>query len=287
MSEKQIITFSRRTDPAFHMPWLLDKINRGGCLVPNPFNKKPYWVGLKPDEVLLLNFWTKAPSVVQPYLKDLSDYRVAFFITHTNYPKWVEPNVPDLAATADAVDKLAKLLSPDGVLMPWLSGANEHNFYTFNFFSLLAGPVNNWHESGSVLTGLYASFFSFDRIHAAVQLPGLRNALFWLALPLAPVTLAGLASSLRDRRYDTLNIFTLIMAAGTAWTYYQVALPHGMLKASYLMFCLPAGAVYFGEGCRLVLARGRAALPALAAYAAGLDLLVVVYYYSFDFTKWW
>ena len=115
MSEKQIITFSRRTDPAFHMPWLLDKINRGGCLVPNPFNKKPYWVGLKPDEVLLLNFWTKAPSVVQPYLKDLSDYRVAFFITHTNYPKWVEPNVPDLAATADAVDKLAKLLSSDGV----------------------------------------------------------------------------------------------------------------------------------------------------------------------------
>lgn len=182
---------------------------------------------------------------------------------------------------------LPRLLSPDGVLMPWLSGANEHDFYTFKFFSLLSGPVNNWHESGSVLTGLYASLFSLDRIHAAVQLPGLRNALLWLALPLAPLTLAGLISSLRDRRYDTLNIFTLIMAAGTAWTYYQIALPHGMLKASYLMFCLPAAAVYFGEGCRQVLARGRAALPALAAYAVSLDLLTIAYYYSFDFTKWW
>lgn len=219
------------------------------------------------NAVILLNFLKKRFS-----LPVLAGYLAIAWVTAAALAGWLY---------------LPRLLSPDGVLMPWLSGANEHNFYTFNFFSLLAGPVNNWHESGSVLTGLYASFFSFDRIHAAVQLPGLRNALFWLALPLAPVTLEGLASSLRDRRYDTLNIFTLIMAAGTAWTYYQVALPHGMLKASYLMFCLPAGAVYFGEGCRLVLARGRAALPALAAYAAGLDLLVVVYYYSFDFTKWW
>lgn len=182
---------------------------------------------------------------------------------------------------------LPRLLSPDGVIMPWLSGANEHNFLSFKFFSLLSGPVNSWHESESVLTGLYASFLSFDRIHAAVQQPGLRNALFWLALPLAPLALAGLAASLKERRFDELNSFTAIMAAGAAWTYYQIALPHGMLKASYLMFLLPAAAVYFALGCRLLLARGRAALPALAAYSAALDLLVCVYYFRFDFTKWW
>lgn len=181
---------------------------------------------------------------------------------------------------------LPRLFSPDGVIMPWLSGANEHDFFSFKFFSLLSGPVNSWHESGSVLTGLYASLFSFDRIHAAVQQQGLRNALFWLALPLAPLTLAGLAASLRERRFDALNIFTAIMAAGAAWTYYQIARPHGMLKASYLMFCLPAAAVYLALGCRLLLARGRAALPALAAYAAALDLLVLVYYFRFDFSGW-
>jgi len=168
-----------------------------------------------------------------------------------------------------------------------LSGANEHNFFSFKFFSLLAGPVNNWHESESVLTGLYASLFSFDRIHAAVQLPQLRNALFWLALPLAPVTLAGLAAALRDRRFDTLNIFTLIMGTGAAWTYYQIALPHGMLTASYLMFCLPAAAVYFAKGCALIAARWRAGLPALAVHSAALDLLVLVYYFRFDFARWW
>ncbi len=192
-----------------------------------------------------------------------------------------------LAAALGGWLYLPRLLSPDGTLMPWLSGANEHNFLTFRFFSLLSGPVNNWHESESVLTGLYASFFSFDRIHAAVQVPGLRNALFWLALPLAPLTLAGLAASLKDRRYDALNIFTLIMGTGAAWTYYQIALPHGMLKASYLMFLFPAGAVYFAGGCRLAAARWRAGLPVLAAYLAALDVLVIAYYYSFDFSRWW
>ena len=115
MIKKKIITFSRRTDPASHMDWLIDKIEHGGCYVPNPINGVPYYVDLQPEAVTLLNFWTKAPSAILPYFERLSAYKLALFITHTNYPSWMEPEVPDLKTTIAAVTGLHEKLTARGL----------------------------------------------------------------------------------------------------------------------------------------------------------------------------
>lgn len=113
-TKKYIITFSRRTDPAYFMDWFMDKVELGYCYVPNPFNNKPYKVSLKPDDVIALNFWTKNPTNLTPYIDGLIKkgfiYQT-FFITITNYQKYFEPFSPDLKNTVVALDILVKNFS--------------------------------------------------------------------------------------------------------------------------------------------------------------------------------
>ncbi len=111
---REIITFSRRTDPAFFMDWLMERIDRGECFVPNPFSGRPYRVGLRPEEVLLFNFWTKAPHATIDGAKRLLErgYNLAYFITVTSYPQWLENRVPPLPRTESAIDTLHSMLGP-------------------------------------------------------------------------------------------------------------------------------------------------------------------------------
>ncbi|HNZ27394.1 MAG TPA: DUF1848 family protein [Spirochaetota bacterium] len=112
--KRYIITFSRRTDPAFFMDWFTDKVELGYCYVPNPFNDKPYKVSLNPDDVIALNFWTKNPAKLTPHLDDLINrgfkYQT-FFITATNYPGYLESNSPDLVDTSAALDLIVDKFS--------------------------------------------------------------------------------------------------------------------------------------------------------------------------------
>ncbi|MBN1532375.1 MAG: DUF1848 family protein [Spirochaetes bacterium] len=109
-----VITFSRRTDPAFFMDWFMDKVGQGWCMVPNPFSGKPYRVGLSPGEVLLLTFWTRDPLAVAARLGSLIEagYRTAFFVTCTGYPRWLEAAAPDPERVRRGLAALRAMLPP-------------------------------------------------------------------------------------------------------------------------------------------------------------------------------
>lgn len=116
-STPAIVTFSRRSDPAFFMEWFMQRVGEGLCSVPNPFSGIPYSVSLEPEDVLLLNFWTKAPAVVAPYVDGLigMGYRLAFFISQTSYPHYLEACVPPLEAIWAGVVELAQKVGPDAL----------------------------------------------------------------------------------------------------------------------------------------------------------------------------
>lgn len=110
---RHIVTFSRRTDPAFFLPWFMECIHEGYCTVPNPFSGKVYTVSLKQQDVHLFSFWTKDPAAFPEYVSSLRDegYALSFFVCQTNYPRVLEPSVPGFEQTRDAVSFLAAYLS--------------------------------------------------------------------------------------------------------------------------------------------------------------------------------
>ncbi|MBN1411150.1 MAG: DUF1848 family protein [Spirochaetales bacterium] len=111
---KSILTFSRRTDPAFFMDWLIERVNEGSCTVPNPFSGKEYSIDLNPANVLLLTYWTKNPAAVAPYVESMKEkgFEQAFFITLTGYPGFLEPHTPAFPSMRKAIEDLALKLSP-------------------------------------------------------------------------------------------------------------------------------------------------------------------------------
>ena len=70
-----IVSASRRTDiPAFYAPWFYNRLKEGYVLVPNPFNPRTVSrVGLTPDTVDCIVFWTKNPA---PMLDGLERLRL-------------------------------------------------------------------------------------------------------------------------------------------------------------------------------------------------------------------
>ncbi|MGO9416155.1 MAG: DUF1848 family protein, partial [Syntrophobacteraceae bacterium] len=65
-----IVSASRRTDiPAFYSKWFLNRVRRGWCLVPNPFNRNQVSrVILSPEEVDAFVFWSRNPRPLMKYL---------------------------------------------------------------------------------------------------------------------------------------------------------------------------------------------------------------------------
>lgn len=118
---RRIVTFSRRTDAGLWIDFLIDKIQRGGTFVPNPLTRKPYWVSLVPNDVALLNLWTKAPHRLLPTLETLrTTYDLAFFVTLTGYGgTWVERKVPQAAIALDAVARIVDALGDKPCRMWW------------------------------------------------------------------------------------------------------------------------------------------------------------------------
>ena len=95
----------------------MDKIERGGCYVPNPFSGKPYHVSLLPEDVILINFWTKNPGAILPRVEDLmhSGYRLAWFISLTGYPRRLEGAVPSLETNTAVIRELVALAGKEAL----------------------------------------------------------------------------------------------------------------------------------------------------------------------------
>ncbi len=112
-----IISASRRTDiPALYSEWFMNRVCAGWCLVPNPVNPgQVSRVSLRPQDVDAFVFWSKNPAPLLEHLDklDRSGFRYYFQFTLNDYPRALEPNIPDLD------ERLATFLGLSGRLGPW------------------------------------------------------------------------------------------------------------------------------------------------------------------------
>ncbi|WP_244324809.1 DUF1848 domain-containing protein [Sporofaciens musculi] len=96
---EMIISASRRTDiPALYPEWFVNRLKAGEVLVPNPYNRKKIKrVFLSPETVDCIVFWTKNPTPMLPYLREIEDmgYEYYFQVTITDYEEDMEVNLAD------------------------------------------------------------------------------------------------------------------------------------------------------------------------------------------------
>ncbi len=105
-----VISASRRTDiPAFHAEWLYRRIRDGTVRVKSPFGGKNHRVSLVPSDVVAFVFWTKNAAPLLPYLDRIRSlgHCFTFLYTVNNYPKSIEPHVPDLETAISVLGRLS------------------------------------------------------------------------------------------------------------------------------------------------------------------------------------
>jgi DNA repair photolyase len=113
-----IISASRRTDiPAFYTPWFMNRIREGFLLTRNPFNANQISrVSLDPNDVDVIVFWTRNPSMLMKHLSELSPYNYYFQYTITGYPKVLEKSVPRTHRAIKTFIELSDLIGADKII---------------------------------------------------------------------------------------------------------------------------------------------------------------------------
>ena len=115
-----IISASRRTDiPAFHMPWLMERLEAGHVTVSNPYNpKQSRLISLQPEAVDCLVFWTKNPQPMLPYLNQLTRMEYAYYFQFSllPYDLTIAPHLPDQAALVRTFRTLSAEVGPQYAL---------------------------------------------------------------------------------------------------------------------------------------------------------------------------
>jgi len=115
-----IISASRRTDiPAFFGGWLMERLDAGYCLVPNPFNAhQAKRVDLRRRSVDCLVLWTKNPAPFMEHLDalDAAGYGYYFQYTLNPYPDFMEPGLPPVAQRVETMRRLAERVGPQRVM---------------------------------------------------------------------------------------------------------------------------------------------------------------------------
>jgi len=115
-----IISASRRTDiPAFYTSWFFNRIKAGYCSVPNPFNRNQVsYVSLKPEDVDVIIFWTRNPSPLMPFLKELDErgFRYYFQFTILNNPTEIDQKASPISSSIKTFIKLSNMVGPDRVI---------------------------------------------------------------------------------------------------------------------------------------------------------------------------
>jgi hypothetical protein len=140
-----VISASRRTDiPAFHAEWFMKRIRDRSVDVVSPFGGKQFEVSLDPSDVIAILFWTKNASPLLPYLDELArrGHCFTFLYTINNYPTSMEPNVPELCHTLEAVEAMTQRYSSS--VLRWrydtivLTDVLNREWHTRNFDYLCA-----------------------------------------------------------------------------------------------------------------------------------------------------
>ncbi len=136
-----IISASRRTDiPAFYSKWFINRVRKGWCDVPNPFNRAQVSkVSLAPRDVDAFVFWTRNPRPLIPRLDELDGlgFRYLFLITLIGYPRGIDPRSPGPEVSIANFHDLASRIGPERVTWRYdpilLSDITGPEFHEENF----------------------------------------------------------------------------------------------------------------------------------------------------------
>lgn len=114
----EIVAVSRATDiPAFYARWFANRLRAGYALWVNPFNRRPQYVSFSRTRVIVL--WSKNPAPLLPFLYEMDDRGLAYYLEFTlnDYEAegW-EPGLPSLARRMDTFRRYADLLGPERVV---------------------------------------------------------------------------------------------------------------------------------------------------------------------------
>ena len=114
-----IISVSRSTDiPAFYSEWFMNRLRNSGYVKwVNPFNQTPQYISFKNTRVII--FWTKNPSPMIPYLKELDDLGINYYFQFTlnDYDnEKFEPNVPKLCDRKKIFKQLSEEIGKEKVI---------------------------------------------------------------------------------------------------------------------------------------------------------------------------
>jgi len=112
-------------------------------MVRNPFNSNQVSrVSLKPKDVEAIVFWTKNPKPMLKNIKDLDKlgYRFYFQFTLNNYPKELEPNIPDVKERLSTFKQLSEMIGKERVIWRYdpiiLSNITDFKFHKAVFGKL-------------------------------------------------------------------------------------------------------------------------------------------------------
>lgn len=158
--------------------------------------------------------------------------------------------------------------------IPGITDIRHHSFVTFDLAGLLRGGESCRRNSTSVLTGFYASFYSFP--YAPGGLFNARNIVLSLNLPLLAVAVAGIFS--RRHGFGRLALFLALSLLASVALLWHYDTEHGPLKCNYLMFLAPVLAACFAEGLRLLREWKKGLFAAAVALALISNLAVLKSY---------
>jgi len=171
-----IISASRRTDiPAFYSEWLMGRLRAGYVNTRNPMNpRQEKRVGLSPESVDCIVFWSKDPAPLIKYLDEIDSmgYDYYFQFTLTPYGRDVEEGVRDKAEIAETFKALSERVGKyrvvwryDPILISGLYDADHH----VRAFARLCGELRGYTEKAVI------SFVDgYRKINPAMKLYGLR-----------------------------------------------------------------------------------------------------------------
>jgi hypothetical protein len=158
-----IISASRRTDiPAFYSEWFMNRLRKGYCLVPNPFNPRHVArISLVPESVDAIVFWSKNPGPMLRFLPEVENmgYRFYFLFTVNDYPKALEPNLPPLAERISTFIQLSEKIGPRRVIWRYdpiiLSNITDASYHRTAFERLCQRLGGHTHRAITSIITLY------------------------------------------------------------------------------------------------------------------------------------
>ncbi|MDK2950830.1 MAG: hypothetical protein PWQ77_495 [Kosmotogales bacterium] len=164
-----IISASRRTDiPAFYSRWFINRLERGYLKTRNPFNYNMVsTVPLNKNEVDCIVFWTKNPSPIIPYLRQLHDYPYYFLFTLNPYGQDIEKKLPPKDFLIKVFKKLSITAGKERVLWRYdpvvFTGKYSFEFHIENFKKYLK-------EIGDYTSTCIISFFdNYNKLKKRTQ----------------------------------------------------------------------------------------------------------------------